>query len=152
MDNVNQELYTSALADIRLDVFEGPFDLLLSLLERNKLNIADVSVSLIADQYLEVLRNNFDMDIASEFLVMASTLLHLKSRRLLPQKEKVAEEISEEISEYEESSEEAPEEEEELVALSAIKYGDLSNQATFEGFDFSKVWEMTSNGPVLRNK
>ncbi len=96
MDNGNQELYTSALADIRLDVFEGPFDLLLSLLERNKLNIADVSVSLIADQYLEVLRNNFDMDIASEFLVMASTLLHLKSRRLLPQKEKVAEEISEE--------------------------------------------------------
>ena len=113
MDNVNQELYTSALADIRLDVFEGPFDLLLSLLERNKLNIADVSVSLIADQYLEVLRNNFDMDIASEFLVMASTLLHLKSRRLLPQKEKVAEEISEEelirrLEEYKKYKELAP--------------------------------------------
>lgn len=113
MDNGNQELYTSSLADIRLDVFEGPFDLLLSLLERNKLNIADVSISLIADQYMEVLRNNFDMDIASEFLVMASTLLHLKSRRLLPQKEKAPEEISEEelirrLEEYKKYKELAP--------------------------------------------
>ena len=115
MDNSSgtQELYTSSLADIRLDVFEGPFDLLLSLLERNKLNIADVSISLIADQYMEVLRNNFDMNIASEFLVMASTLLHLKSRRLLPQKEKVAEEISEEelirrLEEYKRYKELAP--------------------------------------------
>ena len=127
MDNVNQELYTSALADIRLDVFEGPFDLLLSLLERNKLNIADVSVSLIADQYLEVLRNNFDMDIASEFLVMASTLLHLKSRRLLPQKEKVAEEISEEelirrLEEYKKYKELAPGLGERLEANSGSYY------------------------------
>ena len=113
MDNSLQDLYTTSLEDIRLDVFEGPFDLLLSLLERNKLNIADISISLIADQYIEVLKNNFDMEIASEFLVMASTLLHLKSRRLLPQKEKEAEEISEEelirrLSEYKRYKELAP--------------------------------------------
>ena len=114
MDNtVQDQLYTTSLEDIRLDVFEGPFDLLLSLLERNKLNIADISISLIADQYIEILKNNFDMEIASEFLVMASKLLHLKSKRLLPQKEKEVEEISEEelirrLSEYKRYKELAP--------------------------------------------
>lgn len=96
MEGILQEIHGSNLQDIKLDVFEGPFDLLLTLLERNKLDIADVSVSLIADQYMEVLHNNFDMEIASEFLVMATTLLHLKSRRLLPKEEKVDEEVSEE--------------------------------------------------------
>ena len=96
MEGILQEIHGSNLQDIKLDVFEGPFDLLLTLLERNKLDIADISVSLIADQYMEILHNNFDMEIASEFLVMASTLLHLKSRRLLPKEEKVEEEISEE--------------------------------------------------------
>ncbi len=96
MEGVLQEIHGSNLQDIKLDVFEGPFDLLLTLLERNKLDIADISVSLIADQYLEVLHSNFDMEIASEFLVMATTLLHLKSRRLLPKEEKVEEEVSEE--------------------------------------------------------
>ena len=88
MEGILQEIHGSNLQDIKLDIFEGPFDLLLTLLERNKLDIADVSVSLIADQYMEILHNNFDMEIASEFLVMASTLLHLKSRRLLPKEEK----------------------------------------------------------------
>ena len=96
MEGILQEIHGSNLQDIKLDIFEGPFDLLLTLLERNKLDIADISVSLIADQYMEVLHHNFDMEIASEFLVMASTLLHLKSRRLLPKEEKVEEEISEE--------------------------------------------------------
>lgn len=96
MDGILQEIHGSNLQDIKLDVFEGPFDLLLTLLERNKLDIADISVSLITDQYMEILHNNFDMEIASEFLVMASTLLHLKSRRLLPKEEKAEEEVSEE--------------------------------------------------------
>ena len=91
MEGILQEIHGSNLQDIKLDIFEGPFDLLLTLLERNKLDIADISVSLIADQYMEVLHHNFDMEIASEFLVMASTLLHLKSRRLLPKEEKVEE-------------------------------------------------------------
>lgn len=82
--------------NIRLDVFEGPFDLLLALLERNKLEITDIKISLIADQYLDVLSQNFDMEIASEFLVTASWLLHLKSKKLLPKPEKEEEEITEE--------------------------------------------------------
>lgn len=81
---------------IKLDVFEGPFDLLLTLLERNKLEITDIPISRIADQYLDILRENFDMETASEFLVMASWLLHLKSKRLLPKPEKEEEEITEE--------------------------------------------------------
>ncbi len=117
----------SSLEDVKLDVFEGPFDLLLSLLERNKLNIADVSISLIADQYIEVLKNNFDMEIASEFLVMASTLLHLKSRRLLPQKEKETEEISEEelirrLSEYKKYKDLSPRIADRLSAFSGSFY------------------------------
>ena len=82
--------------NIKLDVFEGPFDLLLTLLERNKLQITDIRISLIADQYLDILRESFDMEMASEFLVMASWLLHLKSKRLLPKPEKEEEEITEE--------------------------------------------------------
>lgn len=77
---------------IKLDVFEGPFDLLLTLLERNKLEITDIKISIIADQYLDVLKQNFDMETASEFLVTASWLLHLKSKKLLPRPEKEAEE------------------------------------------------------------
>ena len=82
--------------NIRLDVFEGPFDLLLALLEKNKLEITDIKISLIADQYLDVLSQNFDMEIASEFLVTASWLLHMKSKKLLPKPEKEEEEITEE--------------------------------------------------------
>ena len=80
--------------NIRLDVFEGPFDLLLALLEKNKLEITDIKISLIADQYLDVLSQNFDMEIASEFLVTASWLLHMKSKKLLPKPEKEEEEIT----------------------------------------------------------
>ena len=82
--------------NIKLDIFEGPFDLLLTLLEKNKLEITDIKISLIADQYLDILRNNFNMEIASEFLVTASWLLHLKSKKLLPKPEKEEEEITEE--------------------------------------------------------
>lgn len=82
--------------NIKLDVFEGPFDLLLALLERNKLEITDIKISLIADQYIDVLSQNFDMEIASEFLVTASWLLHLKSKKILPKPEKEEEEITEE--------------------------------------------------------
>lgn len=82
--------------NIKLDVFEGPFDLLLTLLERNKLEITEIRISLIADQYLDILKENFDMETASEFLVTASWLLHLKSKKLLPKPEKEEEEITEE--------------------------------------------------------
>ena len=70
----------------RLDQFEGPLDLLLSLIQKNKVSITDIPISLICDQYVEYLAQarRLDMDIASEFIVMASELMLIKSRMLLP--------------------------------------------------------------------
>jgi segregation and condensation protein A len=81
---------------IRLDNFEGPYDLLLSLLEKNKLEITEISITEIADQYIEYISSagGFDLDIASEFLVMGATLIHMKSKRLLPKPEEEEEELT----------------------------------------------------------
>lgn len=72
--------------DLKLENFEGPFDLLFHLIEKNEMDIYDIRISEITDQYLDYLMKmeQLDMDIASEFLVTASTLLHIKSRMLLP--------------------------------------------------------------------
>ena len=66
--------------------FEGPLDLLLTLIQKNKLNIEDLPISLICDQYLDYLRaaQSMDMEIAGEFIVMASELMRIKSKMLLP--------------------------------------------------------------------
>ncbi len=71
---------------VRLEIFEGPMDLLLHLIKKHELDIYDIPISLITQQYLEylTLMQNLDMEIAGEFLVMASTLTHIKSRMLLP--------------------------------------------------------------------
>ena len=73
----------------KLDVFEGPLDLLLHLIEKHKIEITDISIVEITSQYLEYLDNwnHFDIHYSSEFLVMASTLLQIKSRMLLPKAE-----------------------------------------------------------------
>lgn len=70
----------------RLDQFEGPLDLLLTLIEKNKMDIADISISSIFDQYMEYLdeAKRMDLGIACEFIVMASTLMLIKSKMLLP--------------------------------------------------------------------
>ena len=85
---------------IKLESFEGPFDLLLELLEKNKIEIMDIKISEIADQYLDFLfsAEDFNMEVATEFLVMASTLIHMKSKKLLPKPE---EEEEEEMTEEE---------------------------------------------------
>lgn len=77
----------------RLDQFEGPLDLLLTLIHKNKVNIEDIPISLICDQYMEYIREaeNMDMDVAAEFLVMASELMLIKSRMLLPRDEETEE-------------------------------------------------------------
>lgn len=77
----------------RLEQFEGPLDLLLSLIAKNKVNIEDIPISLICDQYIEYISEaqRLDMDIASEFIVMASELMLIKSRLLLPRTEEDAE-------------------------------------------------------------
>ncbi|HOO27327.1 MAG TPA: segregation/condensation protein A [Lachnospiraceae bacterium] len=71
---------------VKLQVFEGPLDLLLHLIEKNKVDIYDIPISLITDQYLEYIRQmeTEDLNIMSEFLVMAATLLDIKCRMLLP--------------------------------------------------------------------
>lgn len=73
----------------RLDQFEGPLDLLLTLIQKNKMKIEDIPISIICDQYLEYLREaqSMDMDVAGEFIVMASELMLIKSRMLLPRDE-----------------------------------------------------------------
>jgi segregation and condensation protein A len=86
------------MADMRnckvaLDVFEGPLDLLLYLIRRDEVDICDIPIMKITDQYLQYLdlMRILDLDIASEFLVMAATLLHIKSRMLLPPEERPVE-------------------------------------------------------------
>lgn len=72
--------------NVKLDKFEGPLDLLLHLIEKNKVDIYDIPIALITDQYLDYLHKMEieDLNIMSEFLVMAATLLDIKSRMLLP--------------------------------------------------------------------
>lgn len=71
---------------VKLEKFEGPLHLLLHLIEKNKVDIYDIPIALITDQYLEYLRQMQmeDLDVMSEFLVMAATLLDIKCKMLLP--------------------------------------------------------------------
>lgn len=82
---------------IKLENFQGPLDLLCNLIEKNKMSIYDIKLDQITDQYLEYLNRwaELNLEIASEFVVMASTLLYLKSKKLLPEKNDEEEEISE---------------------------------------------------------
>ena len=71
---------------IKIENFEGPFDLLLHLIKKNQMNIYNVSILDITNQYLTYLSDmkELDLDVASEFIVMATTLIELKSKLLLP--------------------------------------------------------------------
>src|SRR4030095_1846859 len=71
---------------VRLDNFEGPLDLLLHLIKQNELNIYDIPIALVTRQYIDYidLMQEMNLDVAGEFLVMAATLIHIKSRTLLP--------------------------------------------------------------------
>ena len=84
--------------EIKIDNFEGPIDLLLYLIEKNKMKIEEINLTEITDQYVEYLEEmeKMNLEIASEFLVMASTLLYLKSKNLLPKQEESEEELTEE--------------------------------------------------------
>ena len=85
-----EDVYMSAI-DVKLNVFEGPLDLLLHLIEKNKVNIYDIPIVTITEQYLEYVNNmeEEDLDVMSEFLVMAATLIKIKSKMLLPKDEEV---------------------------------------------------------------
>ena len=83
---------------IKIENFEGPLDLLCHLIDKNKMNIYDINLSEITDQYIKYLNEmeKLNLEIASEFLVMASTLLYLKSKKLLPKQNEEEEELTEE--------------------------------------------------------
>ena len=72
--------------EVKLEVFEGPLDLLLHLINRNELSITDIPIALITQQYLETieLMKSLNLEIAGEYLVMAAYLTHIKSQMLLP--------------------------------------------------------------------
>ena len=83
MNNKLKTLETNKYA-LRLDNFEGPLDLLCYLIDKNKMDIYKVNIDEIADQYIEYIKQQEDLEVTSEFLIMASTLLLLKSKGLLP--------------------------------------------------------------------
>jgi segregation and condensation protein A len=72
--------------EVKLDSFEGPLDLLLHLIKKNEVDIVDIPISLITQQYLESIEmmQMLDLDVAGEFILMAATLMHIKSKMLLP--------------------------------------------------------------------
>ena len=88
---------TDGKYQVRLEAFEGPMELLLHLIQVNKIDIYDIPIAALTEQYMAYLAEmrRFDIEVASEFLVMAATLLLIKSRMLLPKTPKEAEEDEE---------------------------------------------------------
>ena len=87
----------------KMEVFEGPLDLLLSLIAKHKMDIRDIQIAIIFDQYMEYVEEmkRMDMEIAGEFITMASELMYIKSRMLLPkQEEDPREELVRVLMEY----------------------------------------------------
>ncbi len=106
---------------VRTDVFEGPFDLLLHLVGRQKVDVTDIDISEVADQYLEHIERmrELDLDVASDFLLVAATLLEIKAASLLPADREPAE-----PDEYEELS---PEEARKLLVARLLAYKTFKN-------------------------
>lgn len=105
---------------VKLEAFEGPFDLLLNLISRQKLDIYDIAISDIADEYLDYIdkMQDFDLEVGTEFLLIAATLLELKAAALLPRKE-------EDIYDDEPS----PQETQEVLIARLIEYKKFKNVA-----------------------
>ncbi len=84
----------------KIDMFEGPLDLLLMLINKNQISISDIPIAEICDQYMQFIHEaeEMDLDIASEFLVMASHLMLMKSKTLLPQDREELEQLKEELA------------------------------------------------------
>ena len=142
---------------IKIDDFEGPLDLLCHLIDKNKMNIYDINLSEITDQYIEFLKEQekLNLEIASEFVVMASTLLFLKSKNLLPKQEEEEEEITEEelirrIIEYKKFKEISKVLREKYIIFSNRYYGfeekiDLPKQKLEKKYDEAIIPEIYEN-------
>ena len=84
--------------NLKLENFEGPLDLLCHLIDKNKMNIYDINLNEITDQYINYINEmeEMNLEITSEFLIMASTLVYLKSKSLLPTEVEDEKELTEE--------------------------------------------------------
>jgi segregation and condensation protein A len=84
---------------LKLERFEGPLDLLLHLIRKNEVSVYDIPIALITEQYLQYLNlmQELNLDVASEFLVTAATLIHIKSRQLLPRPESAAGAVEDDV-------------------------------------------------------
>lgn len=116
---------------VRIDSFEGPFDLLLYLVSRQKVDIGSISVAQIVDQYLAYIdrMQKLDLDVASDFLLVASTLLEIKASSLLPREDDEAVDELEELS---------PSEARDILIERLISYKKFKNAAAALGARFEQ--------------
>lgn len=107
---------------VKTDVFEGPFDLLLHLVSRQKLDVSAISICQVADQYLEHIdrMSDLDLDVASEFLLLAATLLEIKAASMLPKTEVYVGDDLDDLS---------PEEARDILVARLIAYKQFKNAA-----------------------
>jgi len=129
---------------IRLEVFEGPLDLLLHLITRNRLSITDISISLVTNQYLEYLEflKALDIEVAAEYLVMAATLMQIKSAMILPKPEPALE--------TDPSAEDIISSLEELKRIKRLA-DLLENRPMLERDVFTPCWDMVMPLPPLED-
>ena len=132
---------------IKINNFEGPLDLLCHLIDVNKMDIYDINLSEITDQYINYLKvqEKLNLEIASEFLVMASTLLYIKSKKLLPKQEDEEEELTEEelirrIIEYKKFKEISKELKENYIAYSK-RYFKIQEEVELPKQNLEKEYE-----------
>lgn len=142
------------LPKIKIDNFEGPFDLLLHLIKKNQMNIYNVEIYKVTNQYLQYLdkMKEMDLDITSEFIVIAATLIEIKSKTLLPKVKKEEDEEDEEDIEKKLL--------EKLILYKKIKestnffrerYSDLGSIYTKKPEIIEEVKTETKNEDILKN-
>lgn len=115
---------------VQIDAYQGPFDLLLQLVSRQKVDIGAISVSQIADQYLQEVERmkELDLDVASDFLVVAATLLQIKAASLIPKEQR-----SELDLDDEEFADLTPEETRDILVAGLVNYKKFKNAAAALG-------------------
>jgi segregation and condensation protein A len=137
LDGIEQ---TELPYQVRIDNFEGPLDLLLHLIKKSEINIYDIPIALIAKQYLEYLEamKDLNLTVAGEFLVMAATLLQIKSKMLLP------------VDETTEDEEDGPDPREELIRrlLEYKQYKDAARQLDNQGRLWRELYSREPSPPV----
>ena len=142
---------------VQLEIFEGPLDLLLHLIKKNEVSIADIPIATITEQYLSTLElmQGLNLDVAGEFLVMAATLIHIKSRMLLPPGEDEDEEEEEgdpreelirRLLEYQRFKEAAEElERRELLSRDVfVRRSEAPEEAETVGFESLSLFDLLS--------